>query len=223
MSNLFLAIETSSRNCSIALFENANLIDCIEQSDDQYIHSEKLHVFIRDIFTRNNLDIKDLSAVGVTRGPGSYTGLRIGVSAAKGLCFPLDIPLISISSLQVLQLGATCEASFIVPVLDARRMEVFSAVYNSDGQLVRDIEAEIIDEQSFETYRQKGEVCVVGDCTAKIKAVLPEITAVETFPSARWMGSEINRLFLEKKFEDLAYFEPFYLKDFVAIKPKKVL
>jgi tRNA threonylcarbamoyladenosine biosynthesis protein TsaB len=223
MSHLFLAIETSSRNCSVALFRDETLLDCIEQSDDQYIHSEKLHVFIRDLFKRNALKYDQLAAVAVSKGPGSYTGLRIGVSAAKGICFPLDIPLIAIPSLHVLALHSNKESDFIIPVLDARRMEVFSAVYDQKGDLIREIQAEIIDENSFAEYFEKGSVEIIGDCVEKIKPELPNAQYTDAFPSASAMGKEIHRKFTQKAFEDLAYFEPFYLKDFVAIKPKKIL
>jgi len=223
MAQLYLAIETSSRNCSVALFRDEQLLDCIEQHDDQYIHSEKLHVFIRDIFQRNQLEYRDLSAVAVSKGPGSYTGLRIGVSTAKGICFPMEIPLIAISSTHVLALQSEKKTDFIVPVLDARRMEVFSAVYDQSGNAVRAIQAEVIDQHSFAEYFQNGSVEIIGDCVGKIKDVLPNAHFTDTFPSASDMGVEVHRKFKKEEFEDLAYFEPYYLKDFVAIKPKKLL
>ena len=221
-----LNIETATKNCSVALAKNGETIICKEISELGYSHAEKLHVFIEEICKESSIQLKDLHAIAVSKGPGSYTGLRIGVSAAKGLCFALDIPLISVDTLAVLASQAQLiakENDLIIPMIDARRMEVYSAVFNNKLEKTREIEAQIIDENSFISI--ENTVYFVGDSSEKAKAVLTKSNFIFleeiVYPSAKDMSAISIQKFLNKDFEDVAYFEPFYLKDFLITTSKK--
>lgn len=195
-----------------------------EDNDLNYSHAERLHSFIEEILKEAELKPAELDAIAVSMGPGSYTGLRIGVSAAKGLCFSLDKPLIAIPTLEILAHQVKTEKGFIIPLLDARRMEVYSAVFSIGYDQIRDTEAEIVEESSFETYLKKGQVNFIGNGVEKTKAIIDHPKAVFTenkLPSAREMSAIAFKKFINRAFEDVAYFEPYYLKDFIAIKPKK--
>jgi tRNA threonylcarbamoyladenosine biosynthesis protein TsaB len=223
--NKFLLIETSTKNCSVALAENDKIIDSIDLAADKYLHSEKLHPFIDEILKRNDWQAKDLSAVGVGKGPGSYTGLRIGVSAAKGICYALDIPLIAVSSLEILARGVRAEEGFIVPMIDARRMEAYTAVFNAHYEQLREIQAEILDENAFKSFLDKNKVYFAGDAVEKAGQVIKHSNAVFTshrYPQAKDMLVPFSEKFNKGDFENVAYFEPFYLKDFVAKKKKNI-
>jgi len=165
-----LNIETSTKNCSVSIAKEGKTIICKEIAEEGYSHAERLHIFIEESLKEAGLTYKDLSAIAVSQGPGSYTGLRIGVSAAKGLCFALDIPLIAVDTLKVLASQATISNGLIVPMIDARRMEVYSAVFNAEYEKLRDVQAEIINEDSFENLQET--IYFVGDCAEKCKAVL---------------------------------------------------
>ena len=168
-----LNIETATKNCSVALAKNGETILCKEISELGYSHAEKLHVFIEEICNESSIQLKDLQAIAVSKGPGSYTGLRIGVSAAKGFCYALDIPLISVDTLAVLAsqaLSIVKENDLIIPMIDARRMEVYSAIFNNKLEKTREIEAQIIDENSFASI--ENTVYFVGDSSEKAKTVL---------------------------------------------------
>jgi tRNA threonylcarbamoyladenosine biosynthesis protein TsaB len=161
-----------------------------------------------------------LEAIAVSKGPGSYTGLRIGVSAAKGLCYALDKPLISISTLEALAHQARTDDGLIIPMLDARRMEVYSAVFDQRYRQVREIEAEIITPSSFEAYLSNGKVCFIGNGVEKSMDIITHPNAVfikDKLPSSNDMGLLSFKKYLGKQFEDVAYFEPFYLKDFISL------
>lgn len=217
---LILNIETASTNCSVALAKDGVLLAIKEDNTPSYSHSEQLHVFIQDVLTEAECDLGDLDAVAVSKGPGSYTGLRIGVSAAKGLCFSLNLPLIAIPTLESMAQQVT-GSDFIIPLLDARRMEVYSAVFDRDQHRVRETRAEIVDAHSFKEFLQKGNVVLLGSGAEKCKEVLSEPNVVfntEAVPSAREMATLSYQKFLNKEFEDVAYFEPFYLKDFLITK-----
>jgi tRNA threonylcarbamoyladenosine biosynthesis protein TsaB len=221
-----LNIETATKNCSVALAKNGETILCKEISELGYSHAEKLHVFIEEICKESSIQLKDLHAIAVSKGPGSYTGLRIGVSAAKGLCFALDIPLISVDTLAVLASQAQLiakENDLIIPMIDARRMEVYSAIFNNKLEKIREIEAQIIDENSFTSI--ENTVYFVGDSSEKAKAVLTKSNFIFleeiVYPSAKDMSAISIQKFLNKDFEDVAYFEPFYLKDFLITTSKK--
>ncbi|WP_374505505.1 tRNA (adenosine(37)-N6)-threonylcarbamoyltransferase complex dimerization subunit type 1 TsaB [Flavobacterium sp.] len=219
-----LNIETATKNCSVALAKDGQTILCNEIAEEGYSHAEQLHVLIEKTLLEAGICFQDLKAVAVSQGPGSYTGLRIGVSAAKGLCFTLDIPLIAVDTLQVLASQVKVTEGLIVPMIDARRMEVYSAIFNSKLEKRREVRAEIITENSFDTI--SGTVYFVGDCADKCKAVLtkPNFIFLEEikYPSAKEMSVLSFFKFQNNEFEDVAYFEPYYLKDFMITTSKKV-
>jgi tRNA threonylcarbamoyladenosine biosynthesis protein TsaB len=218
-----LNIETSTKNCSVSIAKEGKTIICKEIAEQGYSHAERLHVFIEASLKEVGIVYKDLSAIAVSQGPGSYTGLRIGVSAAKGLCFALGLPLIAVDTLKVLASQATISGGLIVPMIDARRMEVYSSIFTADFERVRNVEAEIISENSFENFEET--LYFVGDCAEKCEAVLTKENFVFLkkiqYPSA----NEMSVLSFEKykigETVDVAYFEPFYLKDFLITTPKK--
>lgn len=221
---LILNLETATKNCSVSLAKDGHTIALKELNDGNYSHGEKLHEFIHEILSEAKFDYNDLDAVAVSKGPGSYTGLRIGVSAAKGLCFSLDLPLISCNTLQALALSSDAEQGLIIPLLDARRMEVYSAVFSNTNEAIREIQAEIIDENSFQHELTQGSVTFLGDGASKCKDIITHENAHfedEKFPSANEMSKLSFEKFQNKDFEDVAYFEPFYLKDFVVTTKKK--
>jgi len=216
---LILNIETSTKVCSVSLGLDGELIALKEESSDKYIHSEKLNLFIEDLFTQVEYTLKDLNAICITKGPGSYTGLRIGVSCAKGLCYALDIPLISIDSLTVLASGYSSTQSVnssthIIPMIDARRMEVYTATFNSQGEILDSISAKIIDSESFDLNK---EIVLIGDGAKKCSDVIPKNATIENYLSnSQGMVQLSFERYNQEEFEDVAYFEPFYLKDFIA-------
>jgi tRNA threonylcarbamoyladenosine biosynthesis protein TsaB len=222
--NYILNIETATKNCSVALAKDGQTILCREIAEEGYSHAEQLHVFIETTLQEAGIRFQDLKAVAVSQGPGSYTGLRIGVSAAKGLCFTLDIPLIAVDTLQVLASQAKVTEGLIVPMLDARRMEVYSAIFNSKLEKQREVQAEVITENSFETILET--VHFVGDCADKCQPVLVKSNFVfleeVKYPSAKEMSALSFSKFQNSEFEDVAYFEPYYLKDFMITTSKKV-
>ena len=220
MGVYILNIETSTKACSVALHKNGELIVCREDVTTNFSHSEKLLKFISKLFSDAKLSLSDLDAIAVSMGPGSYTGLRIGVSTAKGLCYGLDIPLISISTLKAMSFGMALEikADLYCPMIDARRMEVYSAFFDINNTEVRKIQADIIDENSYKKELEK-KVVFFGDGSEKIKEKIKHKNAMfisNIHPSAKNMGLLSYQKFTKSLFEDLAYFEPFYLKDFVA-------
>ena len=215
-----LNIETSTKACSVALHKNGELIVSREDVTTNFSHSEKLLKFISKLFSDAKLSLSDLDAIAVSMGPGSYTGLRIGVSTAKGLCYGLDIPLISISTLKAMSFGMALEikADLFCPMIDARRMEVYSAFFDINNTEVRKIQADIIDENSYKKELEK-KVGFFGDGSEKLIEKIKDKNAIfvsDIHPSAKNMGLLSYQKFTKSLFEDLAYFEPFYLKDFVA-------
>lgn len=212
-----LNIETATKNCSVSVSKDGHIAALKEIATEGYSHAEKLHVFITEILVEAKLQFSDLSAIAVSKGPGSYTGLRIGVSAAKGLCFALNIPLIGVDTLEILSSQLMISDGVVVPMLDARRMEVYSAVFK-DGIPAREVRAEIITEDSFS--ETDGEIHVIGDCQAKIQAVLNSDKFIYheaiIYPSAKEMAALGYKKYTQQSFEDVAYFEPYYLKDFVV-------
>ncbi|TYB72207.1 tRNA (adenosine(37)-N6)-threonylcarbamoyltransferase complex dimerization subunit type 1 TsaB [Bizionia gelidisalsuginis] len=220
---LILNIETTTTNCSVSLSKEGETLLLKEDYDNNYSHAERLHTFIANILKEAKVEREDLDAIAVSKGPGSYTGLRIGVSAAKGLCYALEIPLIAVSTLEALAHQVNAESGVIVPMLDARRMEVYSAVFSSDYEMVRAIEAQILDTDAFATYLNNGKVYFVGNGVEKTKTLIPHENAVfieHKLPSASTMGALAFAKYKKSDTEDVAYFEPYYLKDFVALKPK---
>ncbi|MBC2838801.1 tRNA (adenosine(37)-N6)-threonylcarbamoyltransferase complex dimerization subunit type 1 TsaB [Robiginitalea sp. SC105] len=218
-----LNIETASTNCSVALFEGTHLRALREDPSPGYSHGELLHVFIGEVLTEAGIAGTTLEAVAVSKGPGSYTGLRIGVASAKGLCFALGIPMIALPTLSVLAAGAQVSDGLLIPMLDARRMEVYSAVLDMEGNEVRETRAEILDAGSFREFRGRGPLHLIGSGASKGREVLgnePFIYHADLQPSAQQMGPMAHRAFLSGQFEDLAYFEPYYLKDFIGTLKK---
>ena len=221
-----LCIETSTTNCSVALSKDGNTIAVKEDNNAGYSHAESLHVFIKELLDAQRVTLDQLSAIVVSKGPGSYTGLRIGVSTAKGLCFALDIPLIAINTLDSLaaQVSETKDC-FIVPMLDARRMEVYTATYIQNYTCVEETKAYILDETSYSELLEKQTTIFIGNGVAKFQDICSHPNAqfiIQTTPSAAQLCALGWTKFEQQQFEDVAYFEPFYLKDFVAgVKKKK--
>ena len=220
-----LHIETSTKVCSVALSENGQLIDLLEESSDAYIHSERLTVFVDQISKKNNWKLSELAAIVVTSGPGSYTGLRIGVSTAKGLCYALSLPLIAVNTLESIANLARIKHpdSTICAMIDARRMEVFSTVFNSNLKIVKPLSADVLDEKTYEEFLP---LVVVGDGANKTKDIWGnrDLTIDKTIVSSAAGQVEIAfEKFKNEEFEDVAYFEPKYLKDFVVTPSKKKL
>lgn len=217
---MILCIETATTNCSVALGKNGKLLALKEDYSKSYSHAERLHTFIEEILKENEVQAKDLSAIAVSKGPGSYTGLRIGVSAAKGLCFALDLPLISVPTLKSFALQVKQEKDgFIIPLLDARRMEVYSAGFTSENRQVFDTRAEVLTPDSFSKYLENAAVTFIGNGVEKFRNICdhPNATFIEDkLPSAAEMLILAEEKLQKKKFEDVAYFEPYYLKDFQA-------
>lgn len=219
-----LNIETATKNCSVSISKNGKVIALKELCEANFSHAEKLHPFISDCLKEINLTFEELNAIAVSKGPGSFTGLRIGVSAAKGLCFALDIPLISILTLESLANAISIDNGLIIPLLDARRMEVYTAVFDKNHQSIKETFNHILEEQSFLSYLNKDKVYFLGDGTEKTKEIIKHPNAVfleNYYPSAKEMASLSYQKFNDSKFEDLAYFEPFYLKDFYVTPSKK--
>jgi len=231
---LILNIETSTAVCSVSLGKDGELL-AYKENKEGMNHATHLTVFIDSILKDNQLTPGDLDAIAVSMGPGSYTGLRIGVSTAKGLCYGSRLPLIAVSTLQAMtapllenkaiisQLGDP-EASIFCPMIDARRMEVYTAFYSFKNEELRKISAEIIDEESFVADLAKNEIVFFGDGSAKCQSSLQSQNAIfvdDITPTAIGMIQLSEAKFKAEAFEDVAYFEPFYLKDFVATTPKK--
>ncbi len=221
-----LFIETATRVCSVGIANKEGMLSMKEDKSMQYSHSSLLTSFIEETMQTAGLGMSALDGVVVSMGPGSYTGLRIGVSAAKGLCYALDIPLIAINTLESLANTANTVldgVDYFVPMIDARRMEVYSAIFDSNLHQVRETMAEIIDENSFAEVLEKGRVAFFGDGADKCKATLNHPNALffdDIVPSVTGMLQPAWQKLSRKQFENLAYFEPYYLKDFVAGKPK---
>ena len=230
---LILNIETSTEVCSVTISRDGEKL-FQKESTEGLNHSEYLTVFIEEIFQENNLKMNDLDAVAVSKGPGSYTGLRIGVSVAKGLCYALDIPLIASSTLESMAFyiaqnihnyytTRNDESILFCPMIDARRMEVYTSLFSSKGEMIRSIEAEIIDEHSFQKELEEHSIVFFGNGAKKCREKIIHKNALFSGPekaSAQFMQSLSEIKYKKKEFEDVAYFEPFYLKNFVATIPK---
>ncbi|MBA5247087.1 tRNA (adenosine(37)-N6)-threonylcarbamoyltransferase complex dimerization subunit type 1 TsaB [Marnyiella aurantia] len=219
-----LHLETSSKNCSVAISDGLELLCLCEEVSDNYKQSESLHTFVQWALEGANLSLKDLDAISLGMGPGSYTGLRIGASAAKGFCFGLEIPLIAVNSLETMIkpfLGQNYD--LIVPMVDARRTEVYTALYDGQtGKLQQPTQALVLDESPLE-YLSDKKVLIVGDGATKAQEILnlPNADFNDTvYPSAQYLTDEAVRKYTAAEFEDVAYFEPFYLKDFQGVKKK---
>jgi len=217
-----LCIESTSKNCSVAIVQNGAVVSLKELLSENYTHAEELHPFVQEALERSGIGYQDLSAVMVSSGPGSYTGLRIGIAAAKGICFSLNIPLLAADTLSIMALWAMDQHKGFdryQPMIDARRMEVYTGVWTSTGESVSSIDAVILDEAYLNGLDER--TLLFGDGAAKCAGLTNATILAHIWPSAAMMAPLAHRLFEEKKWEDLAYFEPFYLKDFQPGKPKK--
>jgi len=222
-----LQIETATQVCSAAISQDGKTIALKEEMASN-IHAGSLTLFIQSVMDTAGLKFSELDAIAVSKGPGSYTGLRIGVSTAKGLCFALDKPLIGIDTLQMMAEGflkaEPAHEGLICSMIDARRMEVFTAVFDAQLDYVSPVEAKIIDEQSFESLLKANQITFIGDGAEKCAATLTHENAhfsMTNYNSAGNMSRLAMQAYTQGKFEDVAYFEPFYLKDFVLTTPKK--
>ena len=218
---VILNIETSSKNCSVSISENGKIIGVKEQSYDEYSHSKFLHVFINEIFNQTKLSPKKLSAVAISEGPGSYTGLRIGVSAAKGICVALNIPLISIDTMLILARKIECSEGYIISAMDARRDEIYYSIFKSNNckvpLKVGKTDFMIIKSNSFSNYYKSSTINFVGNCNEKIKKFLNHENIIFSdfiLPSANEMGIISFSRFKKSEFEDVSDFQPKYLKEF---------
>jgi len=217
---VILNLETATKNCSVGIAQDGVTLALKEFAGEGYAHAEKLHVFIEDVLKEAKLNYSDLNAIAVSMGPGSYTGLRIGVSAAKGLCYALNIPLIAIDTLELLARKITVNDGVIIPMIDARRMEAYTAIFDTDYNNIRETKAEVIGDNFFDDVA--GTIHLVGDGAAKYHEILPAGKFVyhenAVYPSAAEMAQLSFNKYKKSDTVDVAYFEPFYLKDFIAGK-----
>jgi tRNA threonylcarbamoyladenosine biosynthesis protein TsaB len=226
--SLILGLETSTKICSVAISDGDKLL-ALQEEGGAYSHSEKLTVFIQEVIAESGLNLNQIDAVAVSKGPGSYTGLRIGVSVAKGLCYALNKPLITVDTLQAMAfgLGLQSKADLYAPMIDARRMEVYTAIYNQNNDIIEAVNAKIIDENSFAELLEQNKILFFGDGAEKCKAILSKypnaIFSSEGNPSAKYINKIAQDKFRNQEFEDVAYFEPYYLKDFIGTTAKKLL
>ncbi len=229
MANILL-IETSSPVCSVGLSADGSVVAMREASGNQS-HSELVTIFIEEVLAEYGIAFSQLHAVAVSMGPGSYTGLRIGVSTAKGICYALDIPLIAIDTLSAMAEGMlhyirpqAGEKHFFCPMIDARRMEVYTAVFDETKTVLEPVHALILEHESLGVWFGAGQVWLAGDGAHKSKEIWPNHPKLhileQTLPSAKWMAKMAHEQYKMQQFANLAYFEPFYLKDFVAGIPR---
>lgn len=215
-----LNIETATKNCSVCLAKDGVALSLKEYAGEGYAHAEKLHIFIDEALKEAGIDYKSLDAVAISMGPGSYTGLRIGVSAAKGLCYALSIPLIAVDTLELLTRKIKITEGSIIPMIDARRMEAYTAVFDSNYRKLRDTQAEIITEDSFNDI--EGTLHLVGDGAEKCRPMLNSGRFIYhedvVYPSSAEMAAVSYDKHKKSDTVDVAYFEPFYLKDFLISK-----
>jgi tRNA threonylcarbamoyladenosine biosynthesis protein TsaB len=220
-----LYLETSSKNCSVAISDGEKILCVCEEVSENYKQSESLHTFVEWALEGAEISLKDIDAVSLGKGPGSYTGLRIGAASAKGFCYGLKIPLVAVNSMEsMIQPFLGQNYNLVISLVDARRMEVYTAVYDGNsGKELIPTEAKVLDETSFQEFKDK-KVLFVGDGAAKAKDILDLPNAefkTDIYPSAQYLVKKTLEKIQNKDFEDIAYFEPFYLKEFHGIKKKK--
>ena len=226
---MILCLETATPVCSVALNDGCCTL-ALRETDGQNAHSEKITNFIREMMDTAGIDYHQLDAVAVSKGPGSYTGLRIGVSTAKGICYAADLPLMAIDTLEAMAYGMKeklgsqiAENDLLVPMIDSRRMEVYASIFDANLNKIHDTEAMVIDENSFADLRKDHRLWLFGDGAPKLASLFENqtnISVIDGFkPSAAYMRPLAEKALKEQQFVDVAYFEPFYLKDFIAGKP----
>lgn len=226
---MILCLETATPVCSVALNDGCCTI-ALRETEGQNAHSEKITNFIREVMETANIGYNQLDAVAVSKGPGSYTGLRIGVSTAKGICYAADLPLMAVDTLEAMAYGMKAklgsqmsDSDLLIPMIDARRMEVYAAIFDAHLDKIHDTEAMVIDENAFAELRQNHRLWLFGDGAPKLSKVFenqPNINIINGFrPSAAYMLPLAEKALKAHDFVDVAYFEPFYLKDFIAGKP----
>lgn len=223
-----LYIETSTSLCSTALSEDGRIV-AEKESDVPRAHAAMTAPYVKEVL--GDLSVQDCDAVCVSKGPGSFTGLRVGVSTAKGLCFGSGLPLLSVGTLETLYWQAVTEkllpegCRYVVPMIDARRMEVYTAVFSSDGRQLTEVRPQVVEAETFAPYLSEGPVLFIGDGAPKCREIFSSENAFfhGCCPKASSMLIPAERAFNEKRFEDVAYFEPFYLKEFIATVSRKNL
>lgn len=232
--SLILCIETGTDICSVGIARDGELVS-LRESDEGRDHAKKVGVFVDELLRETGISPDELNSVAVGMGPGSYTGLRIGVSFAKGLCYGLGIPLVAVGSLDALAAVAiedydagildvdNWENAVLCPMVDARRMEVYTRLYDTKGNALSDVTAEVVTEQTFADVRRERQLVMFGNGAAKCREVLPDATYINITPSARGLARLAEQRLSAGQTEDIAYFEPFYLKDFIVIPSKKKL
>ena len=224
---LILLIETATSSCSVALSENGKII-AFKEANERNIHASHITLFIEELMIKKGKKYSDLKAVAVSKGPGSYTGLRIGVSTAKGLCYALDIPLLGIDTLEAMASGLLAQndiqdSDLLIPMIDARRMEVYTGIYQRDLKVIEPVSAKIVDASSFDQFRSKN-LILFGDGASKFKELFSDqnnIRFIDFTNSAKDLNFLAGRKFSNAETENVAYFEPFYLKDFLLTKSTK--
>jgi tRNA threonylcarbamoyladenosine biosynthesis protein TsaB len=229
---MIICLETATNLCSVALCDSAGVIS-LRESNESKSHAFMLTVYIQEILREQGIKARDLEAIAVSKGPGSYTGLRIGVSVAKGIAYGASIPLIGIETTLSMFWGISVTRhlipdidgnSLFCPMLDARRMEVYYAIYDSKGNKIKDISAEIINKDSFLNFPESQKIIFFGDGAKKCRDVIDRqnaFFAVDFTISAAYMHRPVFQALKDHYYEDVAYFEPLYLKDFITSKPRK--
>jgi tRNA threonylcarbamoyladenosine biosynthesis protein TsaB len=232
--SLILCIETGTDICSVGIARDGELIS-LRESDEGRDHAKRVGVFVDELLRETGVMPNELDAVAVGMGPGSYTGLRIGVSFAKGLCYGLNIPLIAVGSLDALAEVAiedneagildvdNWNEAVLCPMVDARRMEVYTRLFDTSGKALSEVSAEVVTEQTFADVRREKQLIIFGNGAAKCREVMPDATYISITPSARGLARLAQQRLSAGQTEDIAYYEPFYLKDFIVIPSKKKL
>ena len=232
--SLILCIETGTDICSVGIARDGELIS-LRESDEGRDHAKRVGVFVDELLRETGVLPDELDAVAVGMGPGSYTGLRIGVSFAKGLCYGLNIPLIAVGSLDALAEVAiedneagildveNWDEAVLCPMVDARRMEVYTRLFDTSGKALSEVSAEVVTEETFADVRREKQLIIFGNGAAKCREVMPDATYISITPSARGLARLAQQRLTAGQMEDIAYFEPFYLKDFIVIPSKKKL
>ena len=228
MKNYILQIDTATEVCSVAVSQNGQVLAHVEANEPN-IHASKLTIYIEEMMQSVGVEFSDLCAIAVSMGPGSYTGLRIGVSTAKGLCYALDIPLIGINTLESIFEGYASQntlqtSSVYIPMLDARRMEVYMSAFDSKKKIIQETQAVIVEKDTFDVFKP-SQVVLIGSGAAKLKDLFRDSEQVHLDASykhsAAYLSGKAFERFEQNKFEDLICFEPYYLKEFIATTNKK--